>query len=410
MLWILRNWHLKIAALALATILYTGLVFSGSFTEGRMAGVSIERINQPNGTYVTSQQLATLIVSYRVAADAAAPVTVDTFAATIDLSKYDMRSAGQAQSLPVTVRSLNDAVTVLSWQPQSIPVVLDTLATNPTVRVLVDHGTVPAGLEVGTPTITPSTVTATGPRAQLNQVVQAVAAVAIDTSGIDVNQQVDLRAVDANGAQVESVELNPASVLVQISVRTVETNKTVPVRPAVTGNPAVGYEIRGIASNPPIITLRGAPAALSGITEVTTQPFSVSGLAATKAFKATLIIPKGLTLSPDHAATVTVTVAVAPQTGSRTFLVGVTCTGAQPGTSCLPQLSQISVTLAGPIAALAGLKAAQLTPTLDVSGLGPGEHNVTPVLSLPAGISVLAFSPAQVPVVIQPAATPTPGG
>jgi YbbR domain-containing protein len=409
MRWILRNWHLKIAALALATILYTGLVFSGSFTEGRMAGVSIERINQPNGTYVTSQQLATLIVSYRVAADAAAPVTVDTFAATIDLSKYDMRTAGQAQSLQVAVRSLNDAVTVLSWQPQSIPVVLDTLA-NKQVPVVVDHGAVPAGLDVGTPTVTPAVVTVSGPKAQVNQVVQAEATVAIDTSGIDVNQQFDLRAVDASGAQVLSVELSQSSALVQISVRTVETSKTVPVRPAVTGNPAVGYEIRGIVSDPPIITLRGAPAALSGITEVTTQPFSVSGLATTKAFKATLVIPKGLTLSPDLAATVTVTVAVAPQTGSRTFLVGVTCTGAQPGTSCLPQLSQISVTLAGPIAALAGLKAAQLTPTLDVSGLGPGEHNVTPVLSLPAGISVLAFSPAQVPVVIQPAATPTPGG
>jgi YbbR domain-containing protein len=407
--WILRNWQLKIAALALATILYTGLVFSGSFTEGRIAGVSIQRINQPNGTYVTSQQLATLGVSYRVASAATAPVTADSFAATIDLSKYDMRLAGQAQSLLVTVRSLNDAVTALSWLPQSIPVVLDTLESKNDVRVVVDHGAVPPGLEVGTPTITPSVVAVTGPKAQINQVVQAEATVAIDTSGIDVNQPVDLRAVDASGATVESVELNPASVLVQITVRTVETSKTVPVRPAVTGNPAVGYEIRGIASDPPIVTLRGAPAALSAITEVTTQPFSVNGLAATKSFKAPIVIPKGLTLSP-ALTSVTVTVAVAPQAGSRTFLVGVTCTGAAPGSGCLPQLSQISVTLAGPIAALAGLSAAQLTPTLDVSGLAPGEHDVTPVLTLPRGITVLAFSPPQVPVVIEPAPTPTPGG
>jgi YbbR domain-containing protein len=405
--WVLRNWQLKIAALALATILYTGLVFSGSFTEGRIAGVSIERINQPDGTYVTSQQLATLGVSYRVASDAAAPVTPDSFAATIDLSKYDMRLAGQAQSLPVTVRSLNGGVTVLSWQPQSIPVVLDTLESKNDVRVVVDHGVVPPGLEVGTPTITPSFVTVTGPKAQINQVVQAEATVAIDTSGIDVNQPVDLRAVDASGATVESVELNPASVLIQITVRTVETSKTVPVRPAVTGNPTVGYEIRGIASDPPIVTLRGAPAALSAITEVTTQPFSVNGLSATKAFKAALVIPKGLTLAP-ALTTVTVTVAIAPQAGSRTFLVGMTCTGAATGTSCLPQLSQISVTLAGPIASLAALKAAQLTPSLDVSGLAPGEHDVTPVLSLPPGITVLAFSPPQVPVVIEPAASPTP--
>jgi YbbR domain-containing protein len=406
--WILRNWQLKIAALALATILYTGLVFSGSFTEGRIGGIVIERINQPNLTYVTSQQLATLSVAYRVASDATTPVTPDTFAATIDLSKYDMRSAGQAQSLQVTVRSLNDGVTVLSWQPQAIPVVLDTLATG-TVRVVVDHGTVPAGLDVGTPTITPEQVQVSGPKSAIGQVVQAEATVAIDSSGIDVNQQVDLRAVDANGAPVQSVELNPASALVQISVRTVETNKTVPVRPAATGNPAVGYEIRGIVSDPPIVTLRGEPGALSGIAEVTTQSFSVNGLSASKTFKLALVLPKGLTLSP-QVTTVTVTVAVAPQVGSRTFLVGVTCTGVSPGTSCLPQLSQISVTLGGPIAALATLTAAQLTPKLDVSGLAPGEHDVTPVLSLPAGISVIAFSPSQVPVVIEQSASPSPGG
>jgi YbbR domain-containing protein len=404
--WVLRNWQLKIAALALATILYTGLVFSGSFTEGRIAGVSIERINQPDGTYVTSQQLATLGVSYRVASDAAAPVTPDSFAATIDLSKYDMRLAGQAQSLPVTVRPLTGAVTVLSWQPQSIPVVLDTIDSK-SVRVVVDHGVVPAGLEVGTATVTPSDVTVRGPKAQISQVVQAEATVAIDRSGIDVNQQVDLRAVDATGAQVQSVELSQSSVLVQITVRTVETSKTVPVRPALAGTPALGYEIRGIASDPPVVTLRGEPAALAGITEVTTQAFSVNGLAVTKSFKVPLTIPKGLVLSP-ALTTVTVTVAVAQQAGSRTFLVGVTCTGAASGTSCLPQLSQISITLAGPIASLAALKAAQLTPSLDVSGLAPGEHDVTPVLSLPPGITVLAFSPPQVPVVIEPAASPTP--
>ena len=31
--WLVRNWHLKLAALALATILYTGVVYSDSFID-----------------------------------------------------------------------------------------------------------------------------------------------------------------------------------------------------------------------------------------------------------------------------------------------------------------------------------------------------------------------------------------
>ena len=42
---LLRNWHLKLAALRLATILYTGFVFSGSFTD-RLSGPA-DRGHQP---------------------------------------------------------------------------------------------------------------------------------------------------------------------------------------------------------------------------------------------------------------------------------------------------------------------------------------------------------------------------
>ena len=33
---LLRNWHLKLSAVALSTVLYTGLVFSGSLPESRL--------------------------------------------------------------------------------------------------------------------------------------------------------------------------------------------------------------------------------------------------------------------------------------------------------------------------------------------------------------------------------------
>ena len=54
------------------------------------------------------------------------------------------------------------------------------------------------------------------------------------------------------------------------------------------------------------------------------------------------------------------------------------------------------------------LTAAQITPALDASGLSVGQHAITPALTLPSGLTVLGFSPSQVPVTIVPIATPTP--
>ena len=129
MRWIFRNWELKLGATGLATILYTGLVFSGSFTEAHIAGVPIQRINQPNGAYVITQDLGNVQVHYRQQSGTSGPVTTESFAATVDLSQYDMQRAGQQQSLPVQVRSLADGVSWLDFSPTRVTVNLDVLDT-----------------------------------------------------------------------------------------------------------------------------------------------------------------------------------------------------------------------------------------------------------------------------------------
>ena len=115
--WLTRNWHLKLAALGLATILYTGFVYSGSFTDQLFPGLPIEAINQPSGAYPLTQQLGTVDVQYRLSADAPERVTADSFAVTVDLAGYDMARSPELQSLPVRVTSLQQGVEVLEFQP-----------------------------------------------------------------------------------------------------------------------------------------------------------------------------------------------------------------------------------------------------------------------------------------------------
>ena len=405
--WLTRNWHLKLAALGLATILYTGFVYSGSFTDQLFPGLPIEAINQPNGAYPLTQQLGTVDVQYRVAADAPERVTADSFAVTVDLAEYDMERSPELQSLQVRVTSLQQGVEVLGYQPTTVPVALDRLAERQE-PVEVETGELPEGLAISAPRTSHEEVTASGPQSQLGRVDRAVARVQIFASGIDVRQpQVPLVPVDIDGREVESVELEPATIQVEIDVRAVETSKTVPIRPVLSGNPADGFQISAVTVDPVVVTIFGAPQAVEDITEVTTEPLPIGGASADLELDATLDLPEGARTAEDASAAV-VTVNIQASIATRSYLVGVTCEGAPNGAACLPQQEQLSVTLRGPAGELADLDPADLTPTLDASGLGPGSHTLTPTFALPNGVDLVSASPGSVTVQIVPPATPSP--
>ena len=404
--WLTRNWHLKLAALGLATILYTGFVYSGSFSDEVFPGLPVEAINQPSGAYPLTQQLGTVDVQYRLAADAPERVTADSFAVTVDLAEYDMERSPELQSLEVHVTSLQQGVEVLDHQPTTVAVALDQLAERQ-VSVEVETGDVPEGLATSTPRTSHDEVTASGPESQLGRVDHAVARVQIFESGIDVRQQVPLVPVDIDGREVESVELEPATIQVEIDVRAVETSKTVPIRPVLTGNPADGFQVNTVTVEPAVVTIFGPPDAVEEITEVTTEPLAVGGANANLELAAVLQLPEGTRTTEDAPAPV-VTIVIRPSIGTRTYLVGVICENAPDGSACLPQQGQVSVTLRGPAGTLAGLDAADLTPTLDASGLAPGSHTLTPTFALPNGVNLVSVSPGTVTVQIVPPATPTP--
>lgn len=406
MSWLIRNWHLKLGALALATVLYTGFVFSGSFTEQTFAGLPVEAVNQPDAAYPLTQQLDTVDVRYRLAADAPSRVTAESFSVTVDLSEYDMELAPEPQALTVSVRSLATGMSVLDHTPKTVAVAIDRIGEKE-VPVVVERGLVPEGLSIGSPQVSERTVVATGPESFLGRVDRAVARVQIFESGIDVLRQVDLLPVDVDGRQVELVELEPGTVTVEIDVRAVQTSKTVPVVPNLTGNVAEGYEVVRVTVDPTVVTIFGLPDALGSIEEVRTQPLSVADLSATTSLDAELALPPDTRLATGTDPTV-VTVDVQPAVATRTFRLGIVCEGAPVDFACLPEQAQLSLTVSGPASVIAALDASALTPVVDVTGLPAGEHDVTATVALPDQVALVSLSPGVVPVILRAPASPSP--
>ncbi|MEP7082879.1 MAG: CdaR family protein [Chloroflexota bacterium] len=408
MRFLLRNWHLKLAAVLVATILYTGLVFSGTLSEQTIE-VPVVAVNQPPDSFNLTGDPGFVQVRYRTGRDAAPP-TAEAFVARVDLSQYDMSRAPEPQALEVTVTA--EGLQVMSVTPAAVRVELDRNETR-SVPIEVDTGEIPDGLEIGDPELSEldAQVEVRGPASVVSRVDRALARVLIDPSGIDFNQPVELIAVDIEGQPVDRgrVELSPEVISVTVDVETVETTKTVPVTQDIVGTPAPGYALEALSVQPSTVTLRGLPEVLAPITEVRTEPIDIGGASESQTFEAQLVLPEETRLARAGAEpVVTVEAVIGLSVGSRSFVVGLVCQGAGQN-GCQPAIQQVTLTLGGPSDVLRGLGAADLTPILDVSGLAPGTYNLTPIIpALPQEVEILQLAPGTVSVRVVAPALPTP--
>jgi YbbR domain-containing protein len=405
---LLRNWHLKLSAVLLATVLYTGLVFSGSFSEADIQ-VRITQENASRDAYVLTGDLGFVTVEYRAANELSGTIVAESFQASVDLSAYDMERSPQPQQLPIEVSTDLEGVQIVGHDPTTVRVEIDSIEVR-SVPVEVDMGDVPDGLRTSDPVLSDDQVEIRGPGSVVEQVDRAVAFVAIPASGIDFNEPVAVQPVDVRGQPVGvgQLDVDPESVSVQIDVEPVETTATVPVRLDLDGTPAAGFALDALSVDPSFVTLRGVPEVLEAITEVVTEPLSIEDVSEDQVFEAALELPDDVRLAAGAEPVVTVTATIVPSVSSRTFTVGVVCEGAGDN-ACLPGVDQVSVTLSGPGEVLSTLTAGALTPVVDASGLAPGTYNLSPALpALPDGVELLSINRATIPVTIVAPVEPTP--
>lgn len=388
---IVHNWPLKLAAVGLATLLYGGLVLSQSTLEFHgVIPVTVQ--NQPDETFLLTAVEPVTTVRY-FAPSGVRPIAT-TFTAVIDLSAV---APGGPQLVPIVVTSLDDRITVLSSEPDVMTVELDELQTR-TVPVVVEHGTVPDGLELGDTSIEPSEVQVSGPSSVIGSVVAARADVAIQSSGIDVDQDVRLTPIDQLGDAVSPVDVTPSTARVRIPVFTDRQSRTLPVRPVVTGTPAAGFEIASVTVVPSVVTVEGDGDELATLDGIDTEPISVSGLSSERTTTARLVTPAGVVpLDQDG---VEVTVTLRPVTATRNFEVGLRLVGTDPDLDYAFGEDRVVITVGGSVADLDRLTGSTIVADLDVSGLGPGTSEVPVAADLPAGVTLVSATPETVAVTI----------
>lgn len=400
---IFRNWPLKLAAIAVSTLLYAGLVLSQSAQVWPGSVPIVPKL--PTSAVLIGNLPPVTNIRYFAPADVAQRLSSQGFQATIDLSQANPQPENPYVTAKVEVRYTDPRVTILGYDPPLITVRLDPLISK-TVPVQVEHGDVPAGLELRDPVLSATTVVVSGPESVVRLVTGAQARVVIQPSGIDVDQTVDLVAVDVRGEVQGPVNVKPSSVHVKITVGSALQRKSLPVNPIVTGTLASGFEIESITVSPPVALVEGDADALAALVRVDTDPVSMSGAATDQTRTVPLDLPAGVdSISGDS---VTVTITLQPVAATRTFSAGIVLSGARDDRTYSLSTASVLVTVGGTVAALDALDPRALAVIADVDGLAPGSHKIKLKISLPADVKLVATSPPEVTVVVTQNASPSP--
>lgn len=396
---VVHNWPLKLGAIALATLLYAGLVVSSSakLFEG---SVPIEASGVTSEVTIMSDLGAVRQIRYLAPEDLGLRLDGASFRATVDLADVD--PADGRQSVAVRVAAIDPRIQVLDYEPRRIVVELDAVVSR-VVPVRVVIGPVPTGLDLGVPNVEDAEVAVTGPASVVNRVAEAQARISVDASGIDINRMVDLLPVDAAGEPLSPVDVEPTNTRVRLAIFTDRQTKTLPIRPVVAGSPAAGFEVAAVTVDPLVVAVEGDVDDLVSLEVADTSPVTITGATSNVVTTTTLELPAGVQAlgSP----TVRVTVTLRPVTATRTFEAGLLLVGARADRDYTLSTDRVLVTIGGSVADLDRLSGAELAVTLDVSGLEDGPHEVGVGANLITGLTLVGASPDPVTVTITASAT-----
>lgn len=364
--------------------------------------IDIEPRNVPTGLIVTNEATWPQVqVRLSAPRDVFAQLRAGQLRAYVDLGRV---GPGETR-VPVVVPAPDPLVRVGEPNPRTVVVRLEEVARKTVpVRARLE-GNSPFGYRPGRPSLSPETLTVTGPASFVRRVDAAQVEVRLDAVTTDIDARLPPVLVDAEGervpANVPGVDLQPNTVRVQLSISQQVSYKEVGVHPLLEGAVPSGYWVQRIAVDPAVVTLIGEPQTLSGLEAVQTEPVDLTGATADVTRQVALQVPEGTTLA--RAEPVVVTVQVAPLTLQQTLRLPVVIQNVGAELFVASDVPIVEVVASGP--ADAGLSPAQVQASVDATDLAAGVHQLPVRVQLPDRYRLDDVRPGTVSVTLQAAST-----
>jgi YbbR domain-containing protein len=322
----------------------------------------------------------------------------------------DTLGAG-VHDVPVSVDlSGNTGQNLISYKidPPEVQVQLEVQATRQYTITINVTGTPAFGYGAEQAQVDPQQVTVTGSESAINRIASIAVAVDIGDKATTQRGFIAPTALDSAGTEITGLTFSPATVQVTVPIKLLLSNRLVPVRVPIEGNPAPGYSVDDIKIEPTNVTICCAPGnILESLESVSTQPVSISGTTSTVISRTALILPAGVELYPGQSSTVTVTIGVRTFDTTWQLSVSPTAQGLPPGYSVVLSPNTLNLTLEGTFAQFQALKPTDVTALVPVDNLAAGTYELAPQVTVPNDIKLVSVSPLTVTVSLI-APTPVP--
>jgi diadenylate cyclase len=359
---------------------------------------------------IVSDIPATVSALVQAPQNVAADLSPQSLRATINLE----RLGADVHRVPVDVRPADDQVRVVNKEPGALDVELQPRATRTmTVALQIpDRESLPFSYEIsGAPSLTPAQVTVTGPAEVVETLERAEVSLQLRGARSTINEERPVVLRDEAGRAVTGLQIDPDDIQVTIPISQRFNTRDAAVHVVITGTVAPGYWISNINVEPKTVTLLGPPSTLEQIGGfVDTVPVDVTGAAGDIVRRVPLAPPAGVSALNERGVvegSVETRITVVPQFSNLRLTLPVETTGAQPTDTISKSPAFVDVLLSGPLPVLNQVNAdPKLVRVLvDVAGLEPGSHDVTPTLIAPEGLRATVV-PNSVQIRIERPATP----
>ena len=384
------NWGAKLLAILLAIALWAGLItHDPSLTrEKQFTDVTVNVIGadtlKRNG-YIVLEDVTEVLDN--VAVRVSVPQGQYTAAAASNYSvRIDLSRITQAGEQEIKILSTNSATygTVTEIVPPTVKLTVDEYVTRYRIPVtVVTEGEVPEGFYAADPSTDPPMIAVSGPQTLVSQIVSAQ--VVADQSTLpgkegSVRRALAFTLVDETGAEIKSdmLQVTSESVLLDAIIveQTVYAQRTVVLSDLglVTGEPAPGYEIKGVYISPGSVTIAGRSSIIDDINLLyADSTVNVNGL--TESINKSLKVRQPSTLKYVSTDTVTVAVEIGPVVTSYAYEARVELLGLPASLQEAGGTRTATVYLTGAQPWLDSLSATDVTLSCDLSAITqPGTY------------------------------------
>jgi len=393
-----------ISAVALAIAIWVLAVTSTDPVEKRAFGraVEIEVVGLDPALVITSDipDQVNLTLSAPVSTwetDLTASGAVRAIADLSGLEKGDY-------SVPISVQVAARPAKIELVTPSEIEVSLDELYSESFSIVLFQPSSPAVGYEAGNPVLNKLSATVNGPSKLVNQVESVQAVLDISQANEDIDEDLELNAIDENGLVINGVTITPATVNVKMAITQRGGYRNVPVKVVTSGQIESGYRLTDITSSPILVTVFSTDTALidqlPGFVE--TIPLNLDGANEDTVVSLPLDLPGGVTVVGES--TIRVSVSIAPIQGSLTLNdLPVETIGIPDGLIASLSPAEVDIILSGPLPTLDELIPGNIRVFLDLTDFEAGTYQLEPAVEINvANVLVQSLLPSTIEIDLAP--------